>query len=128
MNKLILLLCLISFNTQAVIYKLWWDDPIERESCIEFNGLGDCILYTPLLPEEIDHFNMYYTDAYGGEWFKTFDQWGDDNGRSYMAWWEPTEREFCVVMTTVDTGGRESLYSNEVCFTGPPDAPFMQCQ
>ena len=117
MNKLILLLCLISFNAEAVVYKIWWGHPTERED------------NTALSMDEIAEYHVYYTDAYGGELFKTFKTWGVVGERGYMAWWEPKPRDFCLVMTTIDTDGRESLYSPEKCFiTDDPNAPVIQCQ
>ena len=132
MNKLILLLCLLSFQVDAAIYKLWWDNPTEREqTCIKKDADNICIEWSvpvKITVDEIKEFRVYYTDAYGGEKLKTFDMWGNDKGRSYMFWWEANARAFCIVMTTVDTDDRESLYSKEVCFVTDPKAPGVSCK
>ena len=138
MKKLIfmffsLLVILLPIKANAVIYKIWWDNPTEREPhCLKKDTKNACIEWSvpeKITVDEIKEFRVYYTNEYGGELLKTFDIWGTDKGRSYMFWWEAVAKEFCIVMTTVDTDDRESLYSCKVCFiTGDPKATEIQCK
>ena len=78
--------------------------PIEREECIQQDANGNCLAYDPLTPEEISHFNIFDMGM----------------GPEVIVVVPGTERTFTVertkvvrdlVMTTVDTEDRESLFS-----------------
>lgn len=78
--------------------------PTEREECIEEDASGNCLKYDPLDPSEIMHFNIFDVDK------------GPDiiivvpgNERSFTI--ERTKVIQKLMMTTVDTDGRESLFS-----------------
>ena len=100
MKILPILLLLLPFSVQAYQYKLAWNSPTERA-----DG-------TPLPISEISHYDLYADGA-----LLTAVPGGDTTIQSDMS-----PGEHCFAMKTVDTGGRESVFSNEVCKSLPSDA------
>lgn len=99
------LLLLIPFAVMADTVNIF--PPTEREECIEQDADGNCIKYDPLLPEEIGGFIVYDLGK------------GPDivlelpgTARSFDL--ERTSVDQSIVITAVDTEGRESLFSNTV--------------
>jgi len=101
MKKLLLLtLLLASFNVSALTVNLSWLPPTEREN-------GDA------LPEaDIAGYNVYYTSTKSGDYINSvFVSGGNTNAYKLLM---PDATKYFIVVTTVDTDGRESSYSKEV--------------
>ena len=101
MRKILLLLLLLaSFNVSALTVNLSWVPPTQREN------------NDPITEAEIAGYNVYYTDTQSGDYQKSVFVPGGST-RSYTLQMSGALKYF-IVVTTVDTEGRESLYSTEV--------------
>ena len=97
---LLLLLLLVSFNVNALTVNLSWVPPVERED------------NTPITEAEIAGYNVYYTDTVSGDYINSVFVAGGST-RSHVLQMSGAIQYF-IVVTTVDTEGRESQYSQEV--------------
>lgn len=95
-----ILLLIFPLSVQAYQFKITWTAPTERTDGI------------PLPVSEIDHYDLYADGA-----LLTAVPGGDSTFESSMA-----PGQHCFSMKTVDTGDRQSVFSNEVCKTLPSDA------
>jgi len=100
MKRIILFILFLPFSVQAYQYQITWTSPTERA-----DG-------TPLPISEISHYDLYADGA-----LLTAVPGGDSTFQSSM---DPGEH--CFAMKTVDTDGRESVFSNEACKTLPSDS------
>lgn len=83
----------IALNAWAYSYKITWVAPTTRE-----DG-------TALLLAEIDHYDLYADGA-----LLAAVPGGDSTTQADLA-----PGQHCFALKTVDTDGRESVFSNEVC-------------
>ena len=101
MRKILLLILLLaSFNVSALTVNLGWVPPVFREDD------------TPITEAELAGYNVYYTDTQTGDYQKTVFVPGGST-RSYKLQMSGAIKYF-VVVTAIDTEGRESVYSHEV--------------
>lgn len=99
-NILLLILLLASFNVSALTVNLGWVPPVERED------------NTPITEAEIAGYNVYYTDTKSGDYINSVFVAGGST-RSHVLQMSGATQYF-IVVTAVDTEGRESQYSQEV--------------
>ena len=125
MKKILLIITLtfISFNLNAANTLVEWTPPVERESCEEKDAGGACIRYTPLAPEEIGGYNIYYgttQGAYNQEFNIT-------DGTATSAILDlPRGFIYFLVVTTIDIDSRESVFSEFISVAvdhGDPKRP-----
>jgi len=90
----------VAFNAWAYSFQITWDAPTTREDGTE------------LLLAEIDHYDLYAD----GELLAAVPG-GDSTTQADLS-----PGQHCFAMKTVDTDGRESVFSNEVCKDLPSDA------
>lgn len=104
----VLLLFFVSGLANAANVKFQWTPPTTRESCEERNSANECILYTPLPPDEIGGYNIYYGTTQGAynETFNVTDPTATSATISL-----PAGLIYFAVVTTIDTESRESIYS-----------------
>ena len=97
---LLLLLLLASFNVSALTVDLDWVPPDLRED------------NTPITEAEIAGYKIYYTDTVSGDYINSVFVAGGST-RSHRLQMSGATQYF-IVVTTIDTDGRESQYSQEV--------------
>ena len=107
MRKILLLILLLaSFNVSALSVNLSWVPPVEREPAPgQLTGV-------PITEAELAGYNVYYTDTQTGDYQKSVFVPGGST-RSYKLVMSGAIQYF-VVVTAIDTEGRESVYSAEV--------------
>ena len=97
---LLLILLLASFNVSALTVNLSWVPPELRED------------NTPITEAELAGYNVYYTDTVTGDYQNSVFVPGGST-RNYKLTMSGALKYF-IVVTAVDTDGRESMYSTEV--------------
>ena len=101
MRKILLLILLLaSFNVSALTVNLNWVPPVLRED------------NTAITEAELAGYNVYYTDTVSGDYINSVFVPGGST-RNYKLSMSGAIKYF-VVVTAVDTQGRESTYSAEV--------------
>ena len=101
MRKILLLILLLaSFNVSALTVNLSWVPPEFRED------------NTPITEAELAGYNVYYTDTVTGDYQKSVFVPGGGTRNYKLSM--PTATKYFIVVTAVDTEGRESTYSTEV--------------
>jgi len=96
---LLLLLLLASFNVSALTVNLSWVPPVERED------------NSPITEDEIAGYKIYYTDTKSGDYVNSVFVAGGSTKLHTLQM--SGAMQYFIVVTTIDSDGRESMYSKE---------------
>jgi|GEM_PF-3521703 len=119
LTTLLLLLATLPVNAQNYYPFILWTTPA-GETGREDN--------TPLLSEEIQKYRVYREIGINTGTFETVHEYPMTLGleQQHYTLVRTTSDTTCYVVTTIDSDGRESAYSNRACYAWP-NPPNVEC-